>query len=687
MSADAAYPHLLSPLRIGATEVRNRVMQTAHAKMYSQNGHDTQRDVDYQVARAKGGAGLLITGNRLVHPTSTTGNQRFMWAYLKDAVKTNRRLTDAVHEHGARIFEQLNHFGGNATSDSADDIRVLWGPSNVKSPSYGEMPKAMEQADIDELVEWWALCAELSREGGFDGTEVHLSHSYLLHQFWSPLYNKREDGYGGSMENRLRLTREVIDAIRAKVGDDWTVGIRLSLHDFMPGGLTDQDAVEAALHLQDQCRIDYINVSAAGYHNIHMAMQPSDEPDGYLVEMTAKVKAVASIPVFTVGGIKDPALADEIVASGKADMVAMTRALIADPEFANKAAQGKADEIIHCIRGNQGCIGRIYKGFPVSCTVNPATGREGRFGELPPAESPGRWVVVGGGAAGMKAADTLAKRGHEAILLERDAVLGGQLNLVTQTPGRHMWKVVTRDLEVQMAKGGVDVRLGVEATADAVLDLDPDGIIVATGAVPTRTGFSSVFPMADAIPGIETANALTLWEAIDGSRPATGRVVLLDDDGSRAAAGAAEMLLDRGLAVHVATRWNQLFPFTLGGLDMATLYERLFRKGLTYSINHWAASIDGTRVEMVNLYTGEPEEPLHADTVVVTGAKPADALYLELVERHPHVHRVGDCVAVRKLDHAIYEGYLAGRELFDPRERYIYEGELEREEAALVHGD
>ena len=681
------YPHLLSPLQIGTTEVRNRIMQTAHAKMYSQNGHDTQRDVDYQVARAKGGAGLLITGNRLVHPTSTTGNQRFQWAYLKDAVATNQRMTAAVHDHGAKMFEQLNHFGGNATSDSADDIRVLWGPSNVKSPSYGEMPKAMEREDIQELIDWWAHCAELSREGGFDGTEVHIAHSYLLHQFMSPLYNKRTDEYGGSLENRLRLTVEVIDAIRAKVGSDWTVGIRLNLHDYMPGGLTDDDAVAAAKHLQEQTEIDFINVSAAGYHNIHMAMQPSDEPDGYLVAMTAHVKAVANIPVFTVGGIKDAAMGDEIVASGKADMVAMTRALIADPNFANKAAAGKTDEIIHCIRGNQGCIGRIYKGFPVSCTVNPATGREGRFAELVPAENPGHWVVIGGGATGMKAAETLGKRGHRVTLLEASDELGGQLKLVVKTPGRHMWNVVTRDLKVQMALGNVDVRLGTEATEDLINVLDPDGVLVATGALPSRTGFSPVQPMVDVLPGTDNGRVFTLWEAIDGTEGIGKRVVILDDDGSRAAAGAAEVLLERGHQVHVATRWNQLYPFTAGGLDMATLYERQFKKGLTYTINTWASAIGDDTVAMWNVYTGDAEAPLPYDSVVVTGQKPNDALYLALKDQRENVHRAGDAVACRKLDHAIYEGYLAGIELFDPRERYIYEGELEAEAADLVHGD
>ena len=446
------YPHLFSPLRIGSVTVRNRIMQTAHVKLFAHGAVDSLRNVDYQAERAKGGAGLLITGNRVVHPTSTTGFPRVAWAYLPEALEADRRLTERVHEHGAVIFAQLNHFGLNASSDSADDFRVLWGPSAVKSPAYGETPKAMEHEDIREVVDWWARSAELSREGGFDGTEVHIAHSYLLHQFLSPLYNKRTDEYGGSFENRLRFAREVIEEVRARVGSDWVVGVRISLSDFIPGGLDVDDAVRVAQELECDGRIDYVNVTAAGYHNICRAIEPSDEPDGYLVDLTAQVKAgLERLPVFTVGGIKDAALAEQILADGKADMVAMTRAQIADPEFANKVREGREDEIIHCIRGNQGCIGRVFKGLPIACTVNPAAGREGGFGTdmLAPADPaalarrrrrPGRHE--GGGDA--------RRRGHAVTLLEREDELGGQVNLILRTPGRDEFGWVTRDLEIQL---------------------------------------------------------------------------------------------------------------------------------------------------------------------------------------------------------------------------------------------
>ena len=311
----------------------------------------------------------------------------------------------------------------------------------------------MEHEDIREVVEWWGRSAELTREGGFDGTEVHISHSYLLHQFLSPLYNKRDDEYGGSFENRLRFAREVIEEVRARAGNDWVVGVRISLTDFIPGALDIEDAIRVAQLLEADGRIDYVNVTAAGYHNIFRAIEPADVPDGYLVDLTARVKAgVPDLPVFTVGGIKDPAMAEEILATGKADMVAMTRAQIADPEFANKVRDGREGELVHCIRGNQGCIGRVFKGLPISCTVNPGAGRERRFGPgtLLPTDRPARWLVAGGGPAGMKAAAVLAERGHRVTLVEREDELGGQVNLILRTPGRDEFGWITRDLESQL---------------------------------------------------------------------------------------------------------------------------------------------------------------------------------------------------------------------------------------------
>ncbi len=675
------YPHLFSPLQIGSMTVRNRIMQTAHVKLFTHRGVDSARNVAYQVERAKGGAGLLITGNRQVHPTSTTGMPRFSFAFLDEANEVDKRMASAVHKHGACIVTQMNHFGIQALSDAADDFRVLWGPSAVKSPAYGETAKAMEHEDIEELKRWWANAAVMCRDNGFDGTEVHIAHSYLLHSFLSPIYNKRDDEYGGSFENRLRLTREVIAAIREKVGRDWVVGVRVTLSDFMPGALTSGDAVMTARMLEEDGEIDYINVSAAGYHNVHMAIQPSDVPDGYLVDLAAEVKSGVSLPVFTIGGIKDPELAESLLAEGKADMVAMTRAQIADPEFANKAREGREDEIYHCIRGNQGCIGRVFKGLPINCTINPAAGREQRFGmgTLTTTESRSSWLVVGGGPGGLKAAETLAKRGHSVTLLEKDAQLGGQVNLILKTPGRDTFTWITKDLQRQLEKLDVDMRLGTEATADSVRDFGADNVVLATGAVPSRTGFSIINPLVDELPGTELDNVLHGWDVLNGAKSGE-RVVVLDDDGNRASAGFSEVLLDQGKHVRLVTRHNALFPMTLYGLDLPHVYNRVMSKGIEYELNCWAKSFDGSTLTIFNLYTGEESTIEGVDTLVLgIGPKANDGLYFELKGTVENLHRIGDCVAPRKLDHAIYEGYVAGRELFDPDERYIYEGELEED--------
>ena len=677
------YPNLFSPIKLGPVTARNRVLQTAHVKLFTRDGHDSLRNVAYQVERARGGAGLLITGNRLVHPTSTTGMPRFAYQMLKGAMEIDKKMTSGVHEHGGLIFTQLNHFGTQATSDSADDIRVLWAPSAVKSPAYNETPKAMEKEDIEELIDWWARAAEHSREGGFDGTEVHIGHSYLLQQFASPIYNKRTDEYGGSLENRLRLTCEIINEIRKRTGKDWAVGIRLTLDEFMAGGLTNDDAIETVRIIEAQCDIDFVNVTAAGYHNVFKAIEPSDAPDGYLVDLSARVKASTQLPVFTIGGIKDAAMAEQILADGRADMVAMTRAQIADPEFVNKAFEGREDEITHCIRGNQGCIGRVFKGLAINCTVNPEAGREARFGygTLRQAVEARTFLVVGGGPAGMKAAEVLAKRGHNVTLWEKSAELGGQVNLILKTPGRETFGWVRKDLELRLGKLGVVVERGKAATAADVIGFGADAVIVATGAVASTSGFSIANPAVNELPGVRQDNVITGWDVLEGSKPIGKRVVVIDDDGSRQASGIVEVLLERGHDVELVTRFNSLFPSTFYNLDQAYIYGRVFGKGLRYQLNSWVSEIEGGVVRTFNLYSGQ-EGSLEADTVVLAyGPKANDGLYLELKGQVPDLHRIGDCVAPRKIDHAIYEGYLAGRELWDPEERYIYEGELEQEEA------
>jgi hypothetical protein len=285
----------------------------------------------------------------------------------------------------------------------------------------------------------------------------------------------------------------------------------------------------------------------------------------------------------------------------------------------------------------------------------------------------------------MKAAVTLARRGHAVTLLERDETLGGQVNLILRTPGRDEFGWITRDLKVQLRKAGVEIRLGTEATVAAITDLGPDGVIVATGAAPSRTGFSSMNPLVEQLPGSDGDNVLTGWDVLLGSRPVGDRVVVLDDDGSRAVAGVVEVLLDAGKQVELVSRWPALFPGIMTTLDMPHVYGRVLGKGLEYRLNSWASGIEDDRVALFNLYTGATHSIEGVDTIVLaTGQKANDELYFALKGAVENLHRIGDCLAPRKLDHAIYEGELAGRELWSHEERYIYEGELERWEEATV---
>ncbi|WP_178113540.1 FAD-dependent oxidoreductase [Pseudomonas sp. ANT_H12B] len=679
------YPALFTPLKIGNITVRNRLMQTAHAKGFaSADGLTNDRDIHYQAERAKGGIGLIVTGARHVHPNSTGPNRSLARGNRDEIIERDAEMVKAVHAFGGRIIAQLIHFGPQGRSGALDDYRVLWGPSTMKSPAYNEWAREMTKAQMDEVSEHFALTALNSRAAGFDGVELHYSHGYLHQQFLSFVYNKRTDEYGGSLDNIVRFPLETLARVREAVGPDFVVGIRISLDECTVDGMHADTAIEMTLRLVASGLVDYVSATAGTYAAHADQIPPGDYPENWLVEDGARLRAalreISDIPVFIVGHIVDPAKAEAMVASGATDMVAMTRTQIADPEFCNKLREGREDEINHCIRCNQACIARLMAGNAISCVVNPAAGREQRFGlhTLQQATTAQRWLVVGGGPAGMKAALTLRQRGHVVTLLEKAERLGGLLNLAARLPRREKFGFIPRDLERQLRKAGVEIRLNCAMSADEVLAFGADGVILATGSTPLKTAFTSTRPAVDRVPGTEQENVLSVVEVLENPARVGKRVVLFDEDGGRYALGTAEYLLDRGHQVHLVSRFIALSPNLALTLDLPVSYRHVFAKGLAYTLNSWVRGISGKQAQLLNLFTDQDSDCLTADTfIIAAGHSPDDALYRALQGRIANLHCIGDAFLPRPLQDTLYEGMLAGRELLDDPARFIEQGELE----------
>lgn len=659
------FRYLFSPLKIGSVTVRNRILMTAHTKLYAQDNMLSEQHAYYYAERAKGGIGLIIAEQQSVHPSSNGGFPNICFGFKEESIERFRMVSDMVHAHGAKIFAQIWHSGQHAPTDAMDDPTQSWAPSQVPCVSWHSTPKEMEIEDIRAIIEGFGRTARHAQLGGMDGVELHGAHSYLIHQFWSPLYNRRTDQYGGSLENRMRFSLEVIEEVRKRCGSDFVVGMRVSGDELFPTGLTLEEMQEICRRLESTGLVDFINVSGGCYASMAIIVGPMEIPPKPFVPFAAGIKeAVERVPVFVADRINDPRVAEGVLADGHADMCAMTRATLCDPELPNKAREGRIEEIRFCMACNQGCIGRIWNQKKATCVQDPAAGREKRFGigTLLPATARRRVVVIGGGVAGMKAAETAAERGHDVELYEKDSELGGQVNLARQLPTREEFGECARYLRSRIERLPVRVSLNTPISAQRIIEMNPDVVVVATGAKPLKSGVTSYWPYE--VPGWQQENVLTPEDVLIGHGRIGKRVLVYEDTNHHRGVGICEYLADRGHEVQVVTRHPFFAADLYLTLNQPFLYRRFFEKGISITEHEAVREVRDHQVVAFNVYTNQERIIDGIDTVVFATMRTSeDTLYHALKGKVAELHRIGDCVQPRLVMEAIWEGFTVGREL------------------------
>ena len=665
---------LLQPYRLKHLTLRNRIMSTAHEPAYSEDGMPKARYRLYHAEKARGGIALTMTaGSAVVSPDSPPafGN---LHAYKDEIVPWLREMSDACHEHGAAIMMQITHLGRRTNWNHSDWLPVL-APSPVREAAHRAFPKVIEDWDIERIIGEYAATAERMKEGGLDGIEIE-AYGHLMDQFWSPATNHRDDEWGGSLENRMRFSLRVIEAVRERVGPYFIVGVRMVADEDMQSGITKDEGIEIARRLVATGGIDFLNLirghidSDAGLSKVIPVGGMASAPH---LDFCGEVRAATKFPVFHAARIGDVATARHAIAEGKLDMVGMTRAHMADPYIVAKIRAGNEDDIRPCV-GATYCLDRLYEGNEALCIHNPATGREAAIPHIVPAASGARktCVVVGAGPAGLEAARVLAVRGHAVTVFEAADKAGGQVRLAARVKRRAELIGIVDWRMAQCAKAGVTFRFNAYADAANVTALDPDVVIVATGGLPDT----------EVVPGAE--HAVSGWDILSGDVNPAARVLLFDDNAAHAGMAAAEMIALSGSTLEIVTP-ERFFAVEVGGLNHVKYAECFDEHGVRITINKRLKAIEkdgNTLTAVIGSDYSDRLERRAVDQVVIEHATlPMDDLYFELkplsrnlgaVDMDAFVggraqmlspnedgafqlFRIGDAVASRNIHAAIYD--------------------------------
>ena len=651
--SDPLFPHLFQPLTLRGKVIRNRIMSTGHDTCLPEHGLVNEAYIAYQEARAKGGAGLIVTQVAGVHETARYTSHLIM-ATSDDCIPGYAELARRCHAHGAVVVSQLFHPGREIMESANGMLAVAWSASATPNERFRNMPREMDHAMIAEVTEGYAAAARRMYQAGMDGVELVASHGYLPAQFLNPRVNRRQDEYGGADASRLKFMADVLERMRAATGEDFIIGLRISSTEKDEAGLTQAETQAAAKALGD--RIDYLSVtigtSATLGGAVHIA-PPMNFQAAYSAPEARPFREGLSVPVFVVGRINQPQEAEQVIAKGEADICGMTRALICDPQMPAKASQGRFDDIRACIGCNQACIHHFHRGLPISCIQHPESGRETVFGAAPQAPHPRRVMVIGGGPAGLKAAAVAAARGHEVTLFEAGARLGGQALLAQLLPHRAEFGGIATNLARECELAGVTIRKNTRVDAALLREFAPDAVVLASGASPY-------------LPPFETDNEMqvvTAWQVLNREVRVGGKVLVCDWRSDWIGPGVAELLAREGSQVDLAVNglyMGEALPFYVRDATAAALHR------LGVRVTNYARLVGsfGDTVFMQHTASELPIEFEGVETLVLsTGHLPFDGLRAEIAAMGIECHPVGDCQTPRTAEEAVYEGMLAGRAL------------------------
>ncbi|MBH54129.1 MAG: hypothetical protein CMI18_07260 [Opitutaceae bacterium] len=677
------YPNLFSPFKISNIELRNRfVFQPHFTALGTLDGMPSDGHVAYHEERARGGVALIIIESQAIHPTGKM-SRRFINAWDPAVIPMLRKLTEAVHAHGAKIFSQLTH-GGHTSLEQPPHI--MWAPTQMPEPSSHFSSKAIDEDDIAAVIEGFATSARNALEAGFDGIEIKVGHDGLLRSFASPFFNHRVDRYGGSFENRMRLSLEVLEAIHKATDDSCPVGIRICINEFTTFGYGLDYGMRMVECLEKSGLVDYMNSDAGSFSSYWMEIPPAAVAAEDFQKLNDALKRGTRLPVIAFGRVSPTQRAEDMIREGTADLIGHARQLIADPETPNKLKQGRTDLVRLCVACNDACIYQVGQEKAIRCIHNPSAGQEREINErlVASAEAVRHVVVVGGGPAGLKVAEIAAKRGHKVTLLEREDALGGQIRLAAKQPEHEIIGEVTRYLEASVSDLGVDIQLGVTATPESLQEFAADVIVIATGSEPNlpnrqrdegkraRQLGRQVLP---SIPGLDHDFVVSSDQILSAEVEPSGNVLVVDDNGHWEAAGTAEYLSQHNCRVQVIAS-HSLVGEDIEAGTRTLFYRRAAIKGIQLRPSTSLVEVGNHRVKVTSVFSssdpkgwnkyllvpGDEEWIEDIDWVVpVIGRRSREDLYLALKEsfkfKDAQIERVGDCVVPRLIQSIISEAF------------------------------